>query len=157
MTGGNGMNSNPTKEKHMNTKWKVVLTAALMGIGLNRAQAANPVGATITVTPVATLNLAISPTTYAYGSLDVNTSSVSATALTLTNNSQVSVTVNKAISDQSIPDGWTAAATAAANAYELYVATSSARPETGDFAAGHLFGIETNSTALTGTGNSTPV
>ena len=139
------------------TKWKVALAAVVVGLGLRSAQAANPVDATITVTPVATLDLAISPTTYAFGNLDVNASSVSATALTLTNNSQVSVTVNKAINAQSTPAGWTAAADAAIDTYELYVATSVARPATGDFVASHLFGAESNSTALRGTSGSTPV
>ena len=138
------------------TTWKVALAALVVGLGLRTAQAANPVDATITVTPVATLDLAISPTTYAFGSLDVNTSSISATALTLTNNSQVTVAVNKVIGAQSTPAGWTAGAAAGADTYELYVATSVARPADGDFGADHLFGAEANSTALKGTGGGTP-
>jgi hypothetical protein len=141
----------------MNTKWKVALAALVVGLGLSRAQAANPVEATITVTPVATLDLAISPTTYAYGSLDVNTSSVSATALTLTNNSQVSVSVNKVINAESSPAGWTAGAAAGANTYTLHVATAAARPDTNNFGANHLFGAQANSTALRGEGGGTPV
>jgi hypothetical protein len=139
----------------MNKKWKVALAAMVVGLGLSRAQAANPVEATITVTPVATLDLAISPTTYAYGSLDVNTSSVSATALTLTNNSQVSVSVNKVINAESSPAGWTAGA--AADTYVLHVATATARPDTSAFGANHLFGAQANSTALRGEGGGTPV
>jgi hypothetical protein len=141
----------------MNTKWKVALAAAVVAIGLSRAQAANPVEATITVTPVATLDLAISPTTYAFGSLDVNTSSVTATALTLTNNSQVNVSVNKVIHAQSSPAGWTAGTSATNDTYVLYVATAAARPADGAFGADHLLGAQNNSTALRGEGGGTPV
>src|SRR5258706_10507666 len=107
------------------------LMTGMLGIGMlgmGRAFASNPVDATITVTPVATVDLAIAPTTYAYGSLNVNTSSVTATALTLTNNGSVDVTCTKKIQTQSNPAGWTAATIASSavglDKYALFVATA---------------------------------
>ena len=151
----------------MNTskRWKVtgVVLAALIGLSGAKAYAAtNPVDATITVTPLVTVDLAIAPTTYAYGSLDVNTSSVAAIALTLTNNSNGAVTIQKHIQTQSNPAGWTADTSAAgANQYVLLVATSAARPTgSGDFVnARHAMAVGSgNMDALYGAGGtgSTP-
>jgi hypothetical protein len=115
-----------------------------LGMGVSSAQAANPIDGTITVTPVATVSLLLSPTTYAFGPLSVNTSSVAATAVTLSNNGSVDVLVDKNIQTESNPAGWTAATIAspavALNKYALYVATAAARPAAGDFTdALHLF------------------
>ena len=150
----------------MNTskRWKVavgMLGIGLLGLGTGRAWAANPVDATITVTPVATVDLAISPTTYAYGQLAVNTSSVTASALTLTNNGSVDVTCTKQIATQSNPAGWTAAdiagtGTVGLDKYALYVATAAVRPVNGDFVvASHLFN-GTTANALDGLGGTQP-
>src|SRR5690348_9513246 len=71
-------NSNdvPFKEGNMNTKWKLAAAAMVMVLGMGmKAEAANgnsPANATITVTPVADVSLTISPTTYAFGNLDIN-------------------------------------------------------------------------------------
>ncbi len=146
----------------MKTKWKAAVV--LLGLGLlgtGKAFAANPEDGTITVTPVATVNLSLSPTTYAFGPLTVNTSSVAASAIQLSNIGSVDVTVDKNIQTQSAPAGWTAATIAspavALNKYALYVATAAARPATGDFVdASHLF----NGTAgndLLGLGGGNPV
>ena len=149
----------------MNTSLKAVLTGALLALAVslvaNKAWAVNtPADATITVTPVADITLTVDPTTYAFGSLDVAASSVAASSITLTNSGQVDVTVNKAITTESNPGGWSAATIASAspgaNKYALYVATSTTRPATGDFVdADHLFN-GTGSNALKGLGGGTP-
>ncbi len=140
------------------TKYFVVAAVAFT---VSRAEAANPEDGTITVTPVATVNLTISPTTYAFGPLTVNTSSVSATAVTLTNAGTVDVTVTKNIQTQSNPVGWTAATIASPNVgrdtYALYVATAAARPSAVSFnEANHLFN-GTGSNSLLGLGGGSPV
>ena len=123
-------------------------TLVLMGlVGVSKSWATNPTDATITVTPTATVSLAVSPTTYAFGPLAVNTSSTSASAITLTNDGQVGETVAKKILTQSTPAGWTAAASASVDQYVLYVATATARP--GSFASATKYGAQGNSTALT--------
>jgi hypothetical protein len=115
-----------------------------------------PADATITVTPIANVSLAISPTTYAYGALSVNTSSVTATALALSNNGDVNVTVDKRITNQSNPGGWTAAGSQGADQYVLSVTTSAARPAAGDFTAATQFGALSNVTNLTGAAGTQP-
>ena len=144
-----------------NTRWKVVVGVVAIGLlGLGNVQAANPVDGTITVTPVATVDLTLSPTTYAFGQLTVNTSSVTASAINLSNSGSVDVTVAKNIQTESNPAGWTAATIAspavALNTYALYVATAAARPAAGDFVdASHLFN-GTGANALLGLGGGTP-
>jgi len=133
----------------------LLLTTLLMAAP--HLQAADIEDATITVTPMATVSLDLSATTYAFGAIDVNTSTNSATALTLTNNGQVSVTVDKHIETQSDPGGWTAGASAAADTYVLYVATSTSRPSLSDFSGATLFGAQNNVTPLTGSSGTQPV
>ena len=144
----------------MNRKTKLLMAVGL-GVGMlgkgPQVWASSTADATITITPVANVSLAISPTTYAFGTLDVNTSSVTASALTLTNNGEVNVTVSKQVTNQSNPAGWTSGAAAAADTYALYTATSTFQPALSDFTAGnHLFGAINNVTALEGLGGSTP-
>src|SRR4029079_9369409 len=127
--------------------------------GTSKAWAGATADATITVTPVASVLLQIAPTTYAYGSLNVNTSSITASALTLSNTGQVNVTVTKQITNQSNPAGWTAGVTQDTDTYRLYCATSTVRPSAGDFVASGLplFGALNNSTNLTGSEGTQPV
>ena len=131
------------------------LLAAALGTG--RAWAADYIDGTITVTPVAGVSLDLSPSSYAFGSLDVNTSSNSATALTLSNTGNVNVTASKVI--QADPADWTAAvSTGTIDQYTLYCATGAARVELAEFGAGTKFGAVGNSSALTGyDGVSAPV
>lgn len=124
--------------------------AALLGLalGAGKAGAVDFIDGTITVTPVATLGLGLSPASYAFGSLDINTSSNSATALTLTNSGGVSVTVDKKI--QTDPGGWQAVvSTGAANKYTLYCATDTARVGLAAFGANTKFGAVGASSNLT--------
>ena len=140
-------------------KWKFLagmLGLGMLGLGSGKVWASNTAAnATITVTPVANVALSISPTTYAYGSLIVNTSSITAAALTLSNTGQVNVTVSKQITTQSNPAGWTAAALVSTDTYVLSVATSTARPVTGDFVAATQ--LTTSGTNLTGSAGTQPV
>lgn len=140
--------------------WRM-LAVAILAIASKQAWASNPVDATITVTPVATVDLAIAPTTYAFGSLDIGVSTVTVSALTLTNNGTVDVTVAKKIQTESNPVGWTAATIASPNngadKYALFVSTAATRPAVGDFVnSDHMFD-GTNSNALKGLGGATPV
>src|SRR2546423_1356384 len=88
------------------------LLVVLVGVVGMKAWASNtPVDATISVTPVANVSLSIAPTTYAFGNQNVAGGAfVSASSLTLTNNGQVGVTVNKEVKTE--PAAWTSAAAA---------------------------------------------
>ncbi len=141
-------------------KW-LALCGVFVTLASSQARASNPVDGTITVTPVATVDLTLSPTTYAFGSLDVGVTTVTASALSLSNNGSVDVTVDKRIQTQSSPAGWFASTIAspnnAANTYALYVATAAVRPASGAFSvASHLFD-GTGANPLRGLGGSSPV
>ena len=139
------------------TQLKVaVLTLGLGLLGLSKAQAVTGTAdATITVTPNITVSLSIAPTNYAFGIVDLSSQVVSGSSITLTNSSQVSVSMQKRI--QTNPANWTAAANVGADAYVLYAATSTFRPDVSDFQAGnHKFGLVSTDTALKGIGGGTP-
>lgn len=144
----------------MKTRMKWLLMAGVVGLfGMGKAQAAASVDGTVTVTPVATVNLALAPTTYAFGNVDVGVgiSTVAVSSITLSNTGSVSVTIDKRITDESSPAGWTAGTAAAQNTYVLYVATSTFQPNPGGFTAGdHRFGLLNAVTSLDGLGGSTP-
>ena len=112
----------------------------------------------ILVTPVVTASLVISPDTYDFGNMDVSVSSNSATALTLTNDGNIDIKVQKKISDEDVGgDGYWVADTAntTKDHYVLYCGTAAARVDVGNFAAGTLLGAETAETYLTGSGSPT--
>ena len=140
-------------------KWKWAVVA--IGIGLFSRGTAHAVDATITVTPNPSLNLTIAPTTYSFGtSVDVALSTVAISSLTITNAGQVSLTINKAITNQSNPVGWTAAddvdPTPALNRYVLYAATSTFHPGEQFTNGDHLFDGLNSPNALEGVGGSVP-
>jgi hypothetical protein len=117
----------------MNTRLKsyAVMTAvAVMGLVGSKAWAANTgyIDGTITVTPVANVSLNLAPTTYAFGNLDVNTSSVSAIPLVLSNTGNIAARITKQIpSDTGL---WVAdVSSTTPNHYILSVATSSFAPD----------------------------
>ena len=129
------------------------LFAVVFGMGTAWAVNNIPADGTITVTPVGSVALALDVTTYAFGNIDVNTSTNSATALQLsnvTNLGGVSVKVDKKILDDSAPDGWTAKSTTGLDQYVLYCATSAAHVELADFKSGTEFLADAVSNKLTG-------
>ena len=145
-------------------KWKTMVVGmlgiGLFGMGKAWAVTNTPADATITVTPLANVSLAISPTTYAYGPLSVNTSSITASALTLSNNGDVDVKVSKQISNQSNPNGagsWVADTTQGTDHYVLSVATSTARPVSAEFTAATQLGAVSTPSNLTGSAATQPV
>jgi hypothetical protein len=147
---------------YMRKSWKwLALCGVFIAFGQRQAVATNPVDGTITVTPVATVDLTLSPTTYAFGAIDVGASTVTVSALTLSNSGSVDVTVDKRIQTQSNPAGWSASTIAspnnAPNTYALFVATAAARPTAGSFdVTSHLFN-GTSANALRGLGGGSPV
>ena len=82
----------------------------------------------VMVTPIVTVSLAASPTYYNFQTLALNSSSISATAIVLTNDGNVGVTMQKHGSDSS---PWTIDTTTGSNRFTLYAATASARPSLG--------------------------
>ena len=151
-----------TSQKHRN-RWKLALLGiGMLGLASTRAWAATSTAAyaTITVTPAADVSLDIvGTTTYAYGILDVSAvsvSSVSASKITLRNNGQVDVKVDKRITNQGT---WTAGAAGGANTFALYASTSVARPSIADFAltGPSLFGALNADSQLTGVLGTQPV
>ena len=138
----------------MNIRKTWLAVALMVGAAGGKAWATNdPAFATITVTPAADVSLDIvGTTTYAYGQLDVSAvsvSSVSASKITLRNNGQVNVKVDKRITNQGT---WTAGAAGGADTFALYASTSAARPSVADFAIDShpLFGALNADTQLTG-------
>jgi hypothetical protein len=128
----------------------LLLLSGLAGWGVAPVWGDNPVDVSITVTPVATVSLELETTTYAFGAIDLNTSTNTAKALRLNNSGQVTVTIDKRITSESTPAGWTAGATSGHDQYALYVATSTTRLAISDFTASSLFGTLNNVTPLTG-------
>ena len=136
----------------------VAVLGAVVGLLGSKAWASNtPADATITVTPVANVSLSIAPTTYAFGTQNVGAQVVTASTLTLTNNGQVNVSVNKQVLTD--PAGWTASTTTGIDQYVLYVATQAASvtPIASDFPTSSRFGAQGNSTSLLGMGGGTPI
>ena len=121
---------------------------ALLVLVSGKARAVDYFDGTITVTPVCSVSLNLSPDTYAFGNLDVNSSSNSATALNLSNTGNVNVSVAKVI--QTNPANWTAvASTGTVDQYTLYCATAASRIALTEFGTGTKFGAQANSSALT--------
>jgi len=108
----------------------------------------------ITVTPVADVSLTLDTTYYSFGNVSVNTSTSSITPLQLSNNGEISVTVDKRIHTQSDPAGWTASTSTGFDAYVLYVATATVQPSLSSFGVATRLGAQGNVTALTGTSGS---
>jgi hypothetical protein len=121
------------------------------------AHAASTQDAVITVTPVADVSISLSAGSYAFGAVDVNTSTNSATPITLTNTGEVSVTVEKQIASQSNPAGWVADTAVGRDHYVLYAATAAARLGLSGFTAATRFGAEGVNTSLTGTTGAQPL
>ena len=117
----------------MNNKTTKVLgmLVILMGLGAVGVWAATSQDATITVTPITTVAMTIAPTTYAYGNLALNTSSVTASALVI----QDTGTVNIAIKDQVTgTGGWSTTGTSVStDTFVLYVATAAVMPSSSTF------------------------
>jgi hypothetical protein len=135
----------------------LILLAGLSGMGLSRAAGAETADATITVTPIADVSIELDASTYAFGSVDLNTSTNSATAVRLTNSGDVTVAIEKQILDESIPDGWTAGPSRGHDTYALYCATSTTRLNVNDFGAATLFGAQGVNTLLTGPSGTQPL
>jgi hypothetical protein len=150
--------SSETTEKggnaHMRTKKRRLLTlaaaAGLCALSFGKAWAANPVDATITVTPIATVNLSLAPTYYVFGSMNVNTSSNSATAIVLTNNGSVNVSVDKTMVDDA---AWVIdTTTGTTDHFVLACATAAARASATSFPNGTRFSTTLSTyNPLTGT------
>ena len=140
----------------------VALALALVAWASSRVWAANTgyIDGTITVTPVANVILSLAPTTYAFGNLDVNTSSVSAIPLVLGNEGNLDIVITKQIpTDTGL---WVAdVSSMTPNHYILSVATSSFAPaasgtQFSDTGTVHRFGAAVSNggsdTALRGLG-----
>ena len=114
----------------MRIKMSALGLAALAMFAGQTARAATTVDGSITVTPVAVVSLTLTTTFYAFGSVDVNTSTKSITSLALNNIGTVGATVQKNIVTEA--SGWTAQAAAGADQYVLYAAASVSASAPGD-------------------------
>ena len=130
------------------------VAAALTGLLGHKVWAANQdtQDATISVTPVSNVSISLTNTSWAIGNLDVNTSTVSATAMTLTNTGAVDVTVEAQILDESANWVGDATSTMTVNHYMLYVATSAFTPASdgSQFGSGTILGAVGNNIPLAG-------
>lgn len=107
----------------------------------------------VLVTPVVTVSLTANPTYYNFGTLELNSSSISAAAVTITNAGNVGVTMQK---HNNNPSGWTIGTSTGADIFSLYTATADARPTLGalETAANRL---STSLSNLQGNGGATQV
>ena len=112
----------------MKSKWTLLGLLALATVAGRRASAqqVNSIDGTVTVTPVAAVMLQLSPTFYAFGSVDVNTTTNSITALVLSSTGTVGATMQKNVLTE--PAGWTAQAAAGANQYVLHAIAQASVP-----------------------------
>ena len=78
------------------------------------------------VTPVVTTSLTVSPTYYDFGSVSVQSTTGSVTALTLTNNGDIDITVQKECTDD---DGWhIQVSSTAEDGFDLWALVSDNQP-----------------------------
>src|ERR1044072_4332774 len=95
----------------MKTRMKI-LAAALFAVSLIGSQAiaalTDSKDATITVTPVANVTMTLSPSTYDFGNIDVNTSTTSAIPMVLTNTGNVNIAVTAEIQGNDSATTWVA-------------------------------------------------
>jgi len=120
----------------------LVVGLGLIGSLVGYGYAADTADVTLTVTPIVVAALTISPTTYAYGNLDLAISSVSASGLTITNTGGVGIKLEKTITDDG---GWTLASTTGViNEFVLWGMTNVSRPVVDDFTGGHKFALSYN-------------
>ena len=138
----------------MKTKWRlgVAVGVGLMTLIIGRAEAGTgTIDGTITVTPLATVMLQLSPTYYSYGTLPVGVgqSSITANFLTLSNTGQVNVTMQKQVT---AGGGWTPSTAVSTDTFVLWVTTANAMPAAAEFTAATQFGALSNNTNLTAAG-----
>src|SRR4051812_13560499 len=140
------------REAVMNTK-KQWLARVLVAVGLLGSQvwAANTDSkdATITVTPVANVTMTLSPNTYDFGNIDVNTSTTSAIPMVLANTGNIDIGVTAEIQGNDSASNWVAdTSSATVNHYLLFVATSSFVPAANgsQFGVNNLLGKATGNT-----------
>jgi len=81
----------------------------------------------VLVTPIVTVDLTASPTFYNFGLLDVNSSSFSASAITLDNTGNVGVSMQKH-GNNAESGNWTIGTSSGLNIFRLYAATATDRP-----------------------------
>ena len=130
----------------MKMRWKYLAVAVgLLGMVGSRSWASNTDAkdATITVTPVGNVTISLTPSSYDFGNLDVNTSSVSAVAMSLANTGNVDVKVKASIQGDDSGSNWVSdTSSTTINHYRLWVATASARPNVNgsEFGSNNLIG-----------------
>ena len=83
------------------------------------------------VTPVVTTSLTVSPTYYVFGSVSVGITTTSLTALTLTNNGGIDITVQKEVTDDD--DWYIQISSTAKDGFDLWALVSDTIPSPSDF------------------------
>ena len=111
--------SNGLKGETMKKLFAVLMMAVLIGLMAGVAMAATSTTyISLLVTPIATTSLTVNPTYYNFGNVAVKTSTCSVTALVITNNGSVGITVDKTVWTD---DSWDIALSSAVqNGFNLY-------------------------------------
>jgi len=121
----------------------LVVGLGLIGSLVGYGYAADTADVTLTVTPIVVAALTISPTTYAYGNLDLAISSVSASGLTITNSGGVGIKLEKKVSNDGAD--WTLVdTTGETDKFVLWAMTNASTPIEGNFTGGHKFATPEN-------------
>jgi len=124
----------------MNTnKITKAVVIGLMGIGVMGLFAKTSQAATVDtaivdvlVTPIVSVSLTASPTFYNFGIIALNSSEVSATAVTLTNGGDIGISLQKHANNSESGD-WSLGASIGSNQFSLHTAVNATLPLVGDF------------------------
>ena len=142
----------------MSKRMMIGVLAILMAVGGVYAGTTTE-DVSVLIIPIVTEGLTATPTWYNFGAVNVQTSSNSATSLTLTNTGSCGITVEKSVESD---DAWDiTAASTTTDGFGLWVATSAvavaARPAMGDYtdldAGGDYIKALTTYSNLTGVSN----
>ena len=115
---------------------KLLVIAAIMLLSGAMVYALPNETVTVTVTPSGDVSISLDQATVAFGTLDVNTSSASATAVTITNNGAIGCKLSKGVTTDAA--NWTISdSSSTEDGYDLFIGTAVSQPTIADFEAGH--------------------
>ncbi len=111
----------------------VLMVVGLVGMVVGTAKAAtDSANINLLITPVVTVDLSVSPTYYDFGSVDVQVSTCSILALTLSNDGTVGVTLDKTVWNDGGDWDITVSSTVQ-DGFDLWAMTQNAQPGQGDY------------------------
>ena len=113
-----------------------LMVVGIMGLMAGTGEAAtDDVKINLFITPIVTTSLTVSPTYYSFGSVDVETSTGSVSALTLTNDGDIDIKIEKEMLEDG--DAWDVTRSSTSeNGFVLWAMVSVGQPSHAAFVAG---------------------